>query len=84
MHFFGALGSLVFFIGFLSAVYLGASKLFHVYLHLPARLLTERPSFYISLTTMVLGTLFFLAGYLGELIARNSPIRNNYLIEKEL
>ena len=84
MHFFGALGSVMFFIGFLAAVYLGINKIVHVYLHQHARLLTERPSFYIALTTMVLGTLFFLAGFIGELISRNSPIRNNYLIEKEV
>jgi glycosyltransferase involved in cell wall biosynthesis len=83
MHFFGAMGSIMFFIGFLTSIYLGVMKLWHVYSHVPARLLTERPSFYIALTTMVMGTMLFLAGFLGELIARNSPIRNNYLIEKE-
>lgn len=84
MHFFGALGSLMFFVGFVMAVYLGAGKIINVYHHFPARLLTQRPSFYIALTSMILGTLLFLAGFIGELILRNSPIRNTYLIEKTL
>ena len=84
MHFFGLYGSVMFFIGFITSFYLGVSKVVHVYLHQSARLLTQRPSFYIALTTMILGTLLFLAGFLGELIARNSTIRNNYLIEKRL
>lgn len=83
MHLFGLLGCIMFFIGFTAAVYLGAAKLYCVYHHLPARLLTQRPSFYISLTTMVIGTVLFLAGFIGELISRNSPIRNNYLVEKK-
>lgn len=84
MHFFGLLGSIVFFIGFIAATYLGVSKLYHAFNHIPARLLTDRPSFYIALTTMVLGTMLFLAGFIGELVSRNSAIRNNYLIEKRL
>ena len=84
MHFFGLLGSIVFFIGFVAAVYLGVGKLYHVYNHLPARLLTQRPSFFIALTTMVIGSMLFLAGFIGELISRNSPIRNNYLIESRI
>jgi glycosyltransferase involved in cell wall biosynthesis len=83
MHFFGAMGTIMFMVGFLTSIYLGVMKLWHVYAHVPARLLTERPSFYIALTTMIMGTMLFLAGFLGELIARNSPIRNNYLIEKK-
>jgi glycosyltransferase involved in cell wall biosynthesis len=83
MHFFGTLGTLMFGVGFLTAVYLGALKLIHVYHHVPARQLADRPSFFIALTTMVIGTMLFLAGFLGELISRNSPVRNNYLIEKK-
>ena len=83
MHFFGALGTIMFVVGFLSSAYLGIMKLWHVYSHVSARLLTERPSFYIALSTMIIGTMFFLAGFLGEMIARNSPYRNNYLIEKK-
>ncbi len=83
MHFFGTLGTLMFFVGFMASVYLGVMKLWHVYRHVGARLLTERPSFYIALACMIIGTMFFLAGFLGELIARTSPNRNNYLIEKK-
>jgi glycosyltransferase involved in cell wall biosynthesis len=83
MHFFGTLGTVMFLVGFLSSAYLGVMKLWHVYTHVSARLLTERPSFYIALTTMIIGTMLFLAGFLGEMIARNSPYRNNYLIEKK-
>ncbi len=83
MHLFGTLGTLMFAVGFFFAAYLGIAKLVHVYHHEHARQLAERPSFYISLTTMIIGTMFFLAGFLGELISRNSPVRNNYLIEKK-
>ncbi|MDF2447784.1 MAG: hypothetical protein K0R26_288 [Bacteroidota bacterium] len=84
MHFFGLIGTLMFMIGFCAALYLGVDKLYHVLNHNPARLLTQRPSFFISLTCMVLGTMLFLAGFLGELILRNSPDRNNYLLEKKI
>lgn len=81
MHLFGTLGLIMFILGFLGATYLGASKLYDVTHHIAARLLTQRPSFYISLTCMILGTLLFIAGFLGELISRNSYDRNRYLIE---
>jgi len=84
MHFFGFWGTVMFFAGFCTAVYLGATKLYHVYNHIAARQLTDRPSFYIALTTMILGTILFVAGFLGELISRNSSVRNNYLIEKKV
>ena len=83
MHLFGFLGTIMFVIGFCVALFLGIHKLYLVFNHLPAILITERPSFYIALATMVLGTMLFLAGFLGELIARNSPTRNSYLIEKK-
>lgn len=82
MHLFGMLGTLMFILGFLGASYLGASKLYAVYHHEVARLITQRPSFYISLTCMILGTLLFIAGFLGELISRNAPDKNNYQVEK--
>jgi glycosyltransferase involved in cell wall biosynthesis len=82
MHLFGTLGLLMFIFGFFGAAYLGASKLYAVYHHIPARLLTLRPFFYISLTCMILGTLLFVAGFLGELISRNSTERNRYQVEK--
>ncbi len=84
MHLFGLLGSLMFFIGFLVAMYLGITKLYSVYFaNTYARLLTERPSFYIALTCMILGTQLFLAGFLGELISRSTPDRNKYQVDKK-
>ena len=83
MHLFGFLGTIMFIIGFFVAAYLGANKLYMVYINQPAVLITQRPSFYIALSTMVLGTMLFLAGFLGELISRNSHNRNTYLIEKK-
>jgi glycosyltransferase involved in cell wall biosynthesis len=59
MHFFGALGTIMFVVGFLTSLYLGGMKLYHVYEHIPARPLADRPSFFIALTTMVIGTMFF-------------------------
>jgi TRAP-type mannitol/chloroaromatic compound transport system permease small subunit len=84
MHFFGTLGTLMFFIGFVFIVLLGLSKMWAVYNLQDARLLTQRPSFYISLTCMIMGTLLFLAGFLGELISRMGVHRNQYQIEKTL
>lgn len=84
MHLFGTLGTLLFIAGFLLAGGLGASKLWAVYHNEYARLITNRPSFYIALTCMILGTQMFLAGFVSELIGRNSPDRNHYLIQEEL
>lgn len=84
MHFFGILGSLVFFIGMISVIIVGVSKLLAMYNGLPYRLVTESPYFYLSLTAMIIGTQLFLAGFLGELISRNAPERNNYQIEKKI
>lgn len=84
MHIFGLLGSLMFIIGFLAAAYIGISKLYAMSNGLPYILVTDSPYFYLALTTMILGTQLFLAGFLGEMIARNAPERNNYKIEKEL
>lgn len=84
MHLFGLLGSLMFFIGFLVALYLGITKLYSVYFaNTYARLLTERPSFYIALTCMILGTQLFVAGFLGELISRSTSERNKYQVNKK-
>ena len=83
MHLFGMLGTLMFMVGFFAAMYLGASKLYSVYHNYPARLLTDRPSFYIALTSMIIGTQMFLAGFLGELISRSASERNKYLIDKK-
>jgi len=84
MHLFGTLGTLIFLVGFLAAVYLGAKKLYNVYHNIRSILVTDSPYFYIALTCMILGTLFFLAGFLGELINRNSPVRNFYSIEDKV
>lgn len=84
MHFFGLIGTLMFMIGLFSAIYLGADKLYHVWNHQTARLLTERPAFYIALTAMMMGTMLFLAGFIGELVLRNSVDRNNYLLDKKI
>lgn len=84
MHIFGFLGSIMFMLGFIAVIVVGANKLYDMYCGNPYRLTTENPYFYLALTTMILGTQLFLAGFIGELIARNSPERNKYQIEKEL
>lgn len=84
MHFFGPLGTLMVLFGLIASVWMGIRKLYHVYNHIKAPLITDNPYFYIALTTMILGTLLFLAGFLGELISRNSADRNNYLVDKEM
>ena len=84
MHVFGFLGSLMFFIGFVAVVIVGANKLYALGNHIPAHLVTDSPYFYIALTMMLLGTQLFLAGFLGELISRNASSRNDYKIEKEI
>ena len=76
MHFFGLFGTIFFVLGFLVTIYLIITRLLD-----PSTGLSNRPPFYIALTIMIIGTQLFLVGFLGELIARNSPNRNNYLIE---
>lgn len=83
MHFFGLWGSVMFLVGLISIIAVGATKLYDMKHGNPYRLVTESPYFYISLTTMILGTLLFLAGFLGELISRNATERNYYRIEEE-
>ncbi len=84
MHFFGLLGSLMFFIGLIAVVAVGVTKLYDMHNGNPYRLVTDSPYFFIALVTMVLGTQLFLTGFLGERIVRNSPRRNDYEIEEEL
>ena len=84
MHVFGFLGSLMFFIGFVAIVIVGAGKLYALSKGVPARLVTDSPYFYISLTMMLLGTQLFLAGFIGELISRNANSRNSYQIDEEI
>ncbi|NRD19749.1 glycosyltransferase [Winogradskyella eckloniae] len=81
MHLFGALGVIMFFIGFGFAFYLGIDKLF---LNPTGRLITERPQFYISLSTMIIGAQLFIAGFLGELILRSNRQQQRYFIKENL
>ena len=81
MHLFGLLGSIMFFAGFLFTAWMGAHKLWAEYNGVRLRLITQDPLFYISLVMVVLGTQLFLAGFMAEMIARNSPDRNTYRIK---
>ncbi|CEN37104.1 glycosyltransferase family 2 protein [Capnocytophaga cynodegmi] len=81
MHFFGALGVLMFFIGFAFSIYLGIDKLF---INPHNRLIANRPEFYIALTTMVIGTQFFIAGFLGEIILRTKNKEERYKISDRI
>lgn len=82
MHFFGLLGTLMFVVGFSSAAYIGITKLYKLSNGMKTILVTSNPWFYIALTTMILGTLLFLAGFLGELIIKNSPNKKHYEIKE--
>ena len=84
MHVFGFLGTIVFIIGFISALFLGVEKAWALYQGIPMRLVTNSPYFYIALTMMMIGTQLFLAGFLGDLISRNSAGRNEYQIEENI
>ena len=83
MHVFGFLGTIMFVIGFLAVLWLGIDKLYCLANGIPQRLITSSPWFYISLTTMLIGTQLFLAGFLGDLISRSSQGRNDYQIEED-
>ena len=84
MHVFGFLGTIVFIIGFFAAFFLGAQKAWALYQGIPMRLVTDSPYFFIALTMMMIGTQLFLAGFLGDLISRNSEGRNDYQVEKTI
>ncbi len=84
MHFFGAAGTLMFLFGFLSAFWLGLSKLIDVSRGIYGHLLANNPWFFIALTMMMLGTLLFIAGFLGEMIIRNNRNHKNYYIDEIL
>ncbi len=81
MHLFGLLGTIMFLIGFCLALYLGIDKLF---IHKTSRLITDRPQFYIALTSMILGTQLFLAGFLGEIILRTKNNEERYKISENI
>ncbi len=84
MHLFGLLGTLMFFIGFIAILIVGANKLIALQQGIAHPLVTNSPYFYISLTMMILGTQLFLAGFLGEIMSRNSADRNSYQIDEKL
>ena len=84
MHLFGTLGTLMFIVGFLSTAWLGAKKIYYISNGIPADLVTKSPYFYLALTSMIIGTQLFIAGFLGELISRNSSDRNNYQIAEKI
>lgn len=84
MHLFGLLGSLMFFIGLIAVMVVGFGKLWSMHHGDPYTLVTNSPYFYIALTMMILGTQLFLAGFVGELVVRNSPRRNEYEIREEI
>ena len=84
MHFFGLWGTLMFIFGFCSAAYIGTMKLYKLANGMKTILVTDNPWFYIALTTMVLGTLLFLAGFLGELIIKSNPQEKHYTVKEKL
>ena len=83
MHFFGFLGSLMFFLGLIAIIFVGASKIYALKHGLGYRLITDSPYFFLAITAMIVGTQLFLAGFIGELVSRNSADRNKYHIEEE-
>lgn len=84
MHIFGLWGTIMFLIGFVATIILGATKLYALSKGVPCRLVTDSPFFYIALTMMILGTQLFLTGFIAELVSRTSQERNRYNISKEI
>lgn len=84
MHFFGLLGSLMFFFGLIAVMLVGGIKLYNLYAGNHPMLVTQSPYFYLSLVCMILGVQLFLCGFLGELIIRHSADRNVYEISEEI
>jgi len=84
MHFFGLWGTLMFIFGFLSAFFIGAKKLYLLANELPTILVTQNPWFYIALTCMIIGSLLFLSGFLGELIIKSNNTIKHYNIKEKL
>ena len=84
MHFFGLLGSLMFLIGLIAVMVVGFGKLYNMYHGMPYILVTDSPYFFLALTMMMLGSMLFLTGFIGELIVRNAPGRNHYEIKEKL
>ena len=84
MHFFGTSGILMFLIGFILTVWIIADKLIRQSNGLRFRAVTDQPLFYLALVALVLGVMLFLAGFIGELVSRNAPGRNNYQIKDRI
>lgn len=84
MHIFGALGTLMFIVGFVIAAYMGIEKIVATIHQISKVRVTESPYFYLALTAMIIGTQLFLAGFLGEMISRSSSERNKYLIAERI
>jgi len=82
MHFFGTSGIMMFLIGFVVTICIVATKLVHQAHGLPYRAVTDQPLFYLALLTVVLGVMLFLAGFIGEMIARSSTERNIYQVKE--
>jgi glycosyltransferase involved in cell wall biosynthesis len=80
MHLFGVLGTLMFLVGFFAALWVGVAKIYALKQGIRLALVTDNPYFYIALTSMIIGTQLFLAGFIADLVTRNSPDRNNYQI----
>ncbi len=83
MHLFGTMGIVSFVLGFIALAWIGGSKLVALAQGIPAKNIAEMSAFYIALAAMVIGTQLFLAGFLGEMISRNNPSRNDYRIKEE-
>ena len=84
MHFFGTSGIFMFLVGFVMTIWIIAAKLYHQTHGLPYRAVTDQPLFYLALLAVVLGAMFFLAGFVGEMISRSAEGRNNYQIKERL
>ena len=85
MHFFGSLGVLSFLLGTVISIWMIGEKLYHISMEIPYRRdITEQPLFYIALVAIIVGSQLFLTGFVAELVTRNAPERNHYLVEKEL
>jgi glycosyltransferase involved in cell wall biosynthesis len=84
MHLFGTLGTIIFIVGLCSSLYIGINKVYRLNAGKPTILITDNPYFFIALTCMIIGTFLFLTGFLAELVSRNAPDRNLYLVEKKI
>ena len=84
MHFFGVVGSLMFLLGLISVGVVGTSKLLYIMEGTRAPLITDSPYFFLAITSMIIGTQLFLAGFLGEMISRNSQYRNEYKLDETI